>query len=733
MSRVDQPESIVAPRSARPVEGEIHFSIDAHLLFELGEQLVARKSVALAELVKNAYDADATKVIVRLNGVTQRGGSIVIEDNGVGMTFDVIQASWMRIATGEKMRNEVSERFDRIRTGAKGIGRFASRRLGASLFLETVAKAERGRREKVDLTFDWLAFEAGKDLGAVPNKYRRYTVSESTATGVKLTISGLRDTWAEGDVRELQSDLLGLISPFPIPKEFDDNSKDPGFSLTLRAPEFPSLEGRLAETLFRAAWGTLIARTDKDGKPAYSLQRRSDSKVSYRPSVAFRSLGRAYVRVLFFIYRAEFFKGLPFSVADARHLASERGGVRIYMDKFRVFPYGDPGDDWLDLDADRGRRLTALPVELADKAQDLIRPMLLVPGNNQLFGAVFLSREHTKNVELNISRERLLENDAFRELVKFVRLGIDWMTIEYARAKTEEAARSVAQTSRDPFQHFRAVRAEVEESGDIEQDRKTRILQALDLAENDWRAKEAEQISELSMLRVLASMGTTVVIFDHELRALVDAITGIHTDLRSFVTDLDAGRQPKFLELLDQLNSWKSSVEQQGAQIGLLISPSSRLRRRRLPLRSSVDRMAGSFKRYMTELGATFSNDVSADLRTPPMFECELQSVLLNLQTNALKAVKQVSNRKISVSAESVVDGILLHFRDTGVGIPHDVQDKVFDPFFTTSEPDPVLGVGTGLGLKIVRDLVEVYGGSSKVEDAPKPWNTSIAVFLPSK
>jgi hypothetical protein len=547
MPRTSESESLGVTPRARLVEGELHFSVDARLLFELGEQLVARKSVALAELVKNAYDADATRVVVRLDQVTHRGGSIVVEDNGVGMTFDVIQASWMRIATGEKIRSEMSERFRRIRTGAKGIGRFASRRLGSSLLLEAVAKADRGRREKVELTFDWLAFEPGKELSAVPNKYRRYPVGDNTPTGVTLTISGLRDTWAEADVRELQGDLLGLVSPFPIPKALDDNSKDPGFSLTLRAPEFPDLEGKLAETLFRAAWGTLVARTDKDGKPAYSLHRRSDSKASYRPSVAFRSLGRAHVRVLFFIYRAEFFKGLPFSVADVRHFASERGGVRIYMDKFRVFPYGDPGDDWLDLDADRGRRLTALPAELADKAHDLTRPMLLVPGNNQLFGAVFLSREHTRNIELTISRERLLENDAFRDLVKFVRLGIDWMTVEYARSKADEQRRSASQETPDPFQHFRAVRAEVEESDDIEHDRKTRILQALDLAESDWRAKEAEQISELSMLRVLASMGTTVVIFDHEIRALVDAITGIHTDLKSFAEGLDRSRQPKFL------------------------------------------------------------------------------------------------------------------------------------------------------------------------------------------
>ena len=640
----------------------------------------------------------------------------------------------MRIATGEKVRNEVSDRFRRIRTGAKGIGRFASRRLGTSLTLESTAKADRNQKERTEVTFDWLAFQPGKDLTEVPSTYRR-TLSRDgqTLSGVTLKITDLRDIWSEADVRELQSDLLGLVSPFPIPKDLANSSRDPGFSLTLRAPEFPTLEGSLSETLFRAAWGTLIAKTGKDGKPTYSLQRRGAKTIHYRPPIAFPSLGRAYVRVLFFIYRAEFFKGLPFSVADARRLASERGGVRIYMDKFRVFPYGDPGDDWLGLDADRGRRLTALPPELADKAEDLVRPMLLVPGSNQLFGAIFLSREHTKNVELNISRERLLENDAFGQLVKFARLGIDWMTVEYARSKAEEAERSAMQAAPNPFQHFQAVRSEVEESGDIEQDRKTRILQALDLAENDWKAKEAEQISELSMLRVLASMGTTIVIFDHELRALIDALSGIYTDLNSFAAELDEHRRPAFSRTLDQLNSWKASVEQQGAQIGLLVSPAARMRRRRLSLHNAVDNMSASFKRYMTELGVIFSNDVPPTLRTPPMFECELQSILLNLQTNALKALKSVDTRRISVAAESTAQSIMVHFRDTGIGIPDQAKAHVFEPFFTTSEPDPVLGVGTGLGLKIVRDLIEVYGGTVTAETPSAPWKTSIEISLPPK
>lgn len=96
---------------------ETYFSIDSRLLFQLGEKLVADRAVALAELAKNSYDADATRVIVRMQQVKARGGTIEVEDNGTGITPTRFDQTWMRIATIDKELNPISSKYSRQKAG----------------------------------------------------------------------------------------------------------------------------------------------------------------------------------------------------------------------------------------------------------------------------------------------------------------------------------------------------------------------------------------------------------------------------------------------------------------------------------------------------------------------------------------------------------------------------------------------------------------------------------------
>jgi len=222
----------MTPVTEKLRSGDLRFAVDCRLLFELGEQLVARKSVALAELVKNAYDADATRVVITLDNITKPRGRILVKDNGVGMTLDTIKTTWMRVATGAKDRLPYSERFRRPRTGAKGIGRFASRRLATQLVLDSASKRKDGLKEHTSVTFEWDEFKSGKNIDAIPVRYESRIVRKDVSPGVTLTLKDLRETWEEDDIKELQADLFSLVSPF---SESGDRGrrKDPGFSLKL--------------------------------------------------------------------------------------------------------------------------------------------------------------------------------------------------------------------------------------------------------------------------------------------------------------------------------------------------------------------------------------------------------------------------------------------------------------------------------------------------------------------
>ena len=112
---------------------KVRFSVDADLISRLGNELVARQETALSELVKNAYDADATEVTLRFIDTDSLGGTLIIEDNGTGMDREQLIDGFMRISSNIKKEKPVSDIYNRKKAGRKGIGRFAVQRLGKHL------------------------------------------------------------------------------------------------------------------------------------------------------------------------------------------------------------------------------------------------------------------------------------------------------------------------------------------------------------------------------------------------------------------------------------------------------------------------------------------------------------------------------------------------------------------------------------------------------------------------
>jgi len=147
-------------------------------LRELGERLVKQPEVALLELVKNAYDADAKTCEITHEPPRQ----IVVADDGRGMTLDEFKTGWMRIGTSAKEGDQLTRRYQRIITGEKGIGRFAVRFLGRALQLRSVAfDKARGVRTTLTAAFNWPEFDRNEDLGRVKVPYHLVRAPSSAA------------------------------------------------------------------------------------------------------------------------------------------------------------------------------------------------------------------------------------------------------------------------------------------------------------------------------------------------------------------------------------------------------------------------------------------------------------------------------------------------------------------------------------------------------------------------
>ncbi len=186
---------------------EIPFTVDSALLRELGERLVGKPHIALAELVKNSYDADATRVVISFGS-----NRVEVTDNGHGMSFEEFKRFWMRIGSPHKEEQRISKRLERPVTGSKGIGRLAVQFLARKLGLHTISDENEDSELVVEVNWD-EAVKAGELTEAVALYEERERVEEfpgGVAHGTAITLVGLKEEWTPEDIVNLAREIWWL-------------------------------------------------------------------------------------------------------------------------------------------------------------------------------------------------------------------------------------------------------------------------------------------------------------------------------------------------------------------------------------------------------------------------------------------------------------------------------------------------------------------------------------------
>lgn len=301
---------------AKEDQDVVRFSVDASHIERLGRELVARQETAVAELVKNAYDADATELELVFQDSDEPGGSVALVDNGHGMTRQELIDGFMRISTQDKVDHPVSRKYGRERAGRKGIGRFAAQRLGRRL---TIITQTYRSREAHKVTIDWTGYEGHRDLMLIQNKIE--TVDKERARGTSLLIEDLRDGWTEAQIKRAFRYTAGLLQPFPLSKKRKarpkDSEEDPGFKVVFKR----ETDGELStvsddvSTFHEHALAVIEGRVDDEGRGSWSLNcERFDEHLKDQPigpgrndpPIAYENLRNIRFKVHYFIAMEEY-------------------------------------------------------------------------------------------------------------------------------------------------------------------------------------------------------------------------------------------------------------------------------------------------------------------------------------------------------------------------------------------------------------------------------------------
>ena len=769
------------------------FTVDTHLFRELGELLVGRDSTALIELIKNAYDADATEVIVHGEQLDDPDmGYILVKDNGVGMNTDEFGNGFLRVASRLKEHGyRCSPLFGRRYTGAKGIGRLAAHKLARKLEINSVRHGSESQmpREALHAIIDWDRIERHETLDELDESeaivVQRESAEGDASSGTTLVLSRLRRPWTPSERARFFAEIQSFEPPAflraPLPasvieqnllfetpvvqgESIDGQVSGSPFSVRLEG-EFTAGENYWALVAEVAAWVLEIQALPGNGEVQFAI---APTKKTQKDNPDARGLNYSVPHPdpkqgPYFDARILVREGVLQGSRDLRTWASGVSGVRVFLEGFRVLPYGERQDDWLSIDADYTRRPRQLAVfrepDLGVGWDDRDVGLNRLPNNNY-FGAVFLTQERCPNLRVLVNREGFIPEAGFDNLVRLVRTGVDLCTRVRAaagyvrrRERREQRQEAIARSSqkgarkaegavdsnvdvpelphrlRDAVQFMERARDRLSEGNAPEAENAVgAAMREIDVA----AGLAADLWSERSLLYVLASVGTQMAAFVHEINALLGLAQSIEHGLGRLREEAELSREyrARLSQALLVVTELKRGLELQSSYFTDIETPDARRRRSRQPLSERFEAAVRLVQHQARRRGIEITNQISPILRTPPMFSAEIVAVFTNLLTNAVKAAG--SEGCIRATATGVGDQVRVRIQNSGEPVNLADAERWFKPFeSTTLDVDPVLGQGMGLGLTITRNILEKYGAFIGFVEADDPFTTAVEVTLP--
>lgn len=690
----------------------------ARLVSVLGEQLIRDGTVGLLELVKNGYDADANHVSVSLlNLADPEQTVIVVEDDGVGMDLETVLRRWLEPATGHK--EEAKKRAERTRRGRlplgeKGVGRFAAHKLGRQLTLISRSSNIDAELSGVEIVveIDWNQFDNPdaylSDIAVAYHERNPQTFLDRS--GTRLEMRGARSRWTKRDVERVSQSLRRLMSPFRTPA---------AFSVALRCPEYPQYENLDAGEILKSAHAEMIVMVDESGVAEYEYRfsfppypERSEKPVqidlrhrikSWQPPTRKSQSGPFYAA--FYIWdRAP--ASLQLSGTNTADL-NQYNGVAVFRDGIRVLPYGEPEDDWLEIDRARYMRTSG-----AFERKNVV-------------GMVEINQATNQGLHDKSNREGFIENDAYHDLRDLMLAVMNIAYNEFAqdrrmvrnsqKREKRELLPAVSQLETSiaavagALTQTQALADTLVQQGRIAPEAAQEMIavlqqssQTLTTALQETKEAAADTVSrideEREMLLALAGLGLAAERFTHEFARMTrEASDLLHEIEKQSIIQQAAHLRGRVEALGVTLEALRDLV--------LALGPMFYIRRKTVEKPLDVKTIVAHA--LLLNQGQIEENRILVDVResqgplTVTMRRGALIQVFNNLIDNAcywLSRKSEEDDRRLRIVVSADERSVL--FADNGPGIHPRDEHRIFDVFFSTKID------GRGLGLFIARETL---------------------------
>lgn len=717
----------------------------ARLITMLGDQLIKNELIALVELIKNSYDADASWVKVSFIDFAPdysltATSKIIIEDDGCGMNADILKKHWLNPATPDKLRRKaVNAKTEkgRILQGEKGIGRFAIFKLGKTIKITTRRQRQDDEGRFIDegddientLVYDFSKYddnflkENGQDkdlflenlqvefsqappttivskdiiLGTTKRKRKPY--------GTIIEISNLKTKWTDLRVARVQKEVGKLQPIFSQDTEGDfgvfiykDNQlhesqdiyKDQLKNCLENKSVFKVTHGRYSSADNIISFkinGQDVRLRFKDSDISGLKQFEKFNTPEYKTECG-------SFRFEFYIFDFNVDSENPskyFLDSDDKKIIREHR-IYLYRDGLRVMPYGDPEDDWLRIDIARG----------TIRADEFL-------SNDQVVGCVYISQEENPKLIDKTNREGLIEDG--RALDDFIT--VLQLILKYLRKKPFAQYLIDKQRKKEIDRIKRGRPSELIETAKKQYADDQKTLTFLKSFESSYKKEKKVLEDRINKTENLAAVGLSIETASHDVMLFIRKTL---ENQDSLIRDLMTGEEIDKQELLKRLTLIRgnlSIVETQMKDVQLLF-PSTKSRTKSINVKEIIEKVHRLYKRSFNENKIFIDFDVTERPLIVKITDAVLLQVFINLFDNSLYWLKTVDReRRIKISIDGNKQRLI--FSDNGPGIKDDDVNYIFEAFYSGKGEE-----GRGLGLYIAKQLLDRYDYSIDLAEFSK-------------